>query len=120
MHVFWIILLSRLSKADSAIFTQEVPFYQPEVALAIFERAIAGLDIATGSVNVTSGYRTVGTPTSDYREGNATVQFDVVNTNATYNTTTSKPNPPSKRGGLEKRQGGQLQQYGKVWKPVKL
>ena len=88
--------------------------------MAIFERAIAGLDIATGLVNVTSGYRTVGTPTSDYREGIATVQFDVINTNATYNTTTSEPNSPSKRGDFRKRQGEQLQQYGKVWKPVKL
>lgn len=84
--------------------------------MAIFERAIAGLDIATGSVNVTSDYRTVGTPTSDYREGNATIQFEVVSTNATYNITTSEPNPPSRRGDLRKRQSVQLQQYGKVWK----
>ena len=116
MHVPWLILLCRPSNADPAIFFQEVPFYQPEVALAIFERAIAGLDIATGLVNVTSSYRTIGTPTSDYREGNATIQIDVVNTNATYNITTSEPNPPSRRGDLRKRQGEQLQQYGKVWK----
>ncbi|KAF6219848.1 hypothetical protein HO133_003673 [Letharia lupina] len=100
------------------IFIQEVPFYQPEIALAIFERAIAGLDIATGLVNVTSGYRTFGPPTSDYREGNATVQFEVVNTNTTYNTTTNEPNPPL-MGRFAKRQGEQLH-YGKVLKPVKL
>ncbi|CAD6594526.1 MAG: hypothetical protein ASARMPREDX12_009293 [Alectoria sarmentosa] len=96
----------------------EVPFYQPEIALAIFERAIAGLDIATGLVNVTSGYRTVGPPTSDYREGNDTVQFEVVNTNTTYNTTTNEPNPPSEKGCLAKRQGEQSH-YGKVLKPAK-
>lgn len=112
-------LPSRSGNADSDIFLQEVPFYQPVIALAIFERAIAGLDIATGLVNVTSGYRTVGPPTSDYREGNATVQFDVVNTNTTYNTTTNEPNPPSRKDFFAKRQGEQLH-YGKVLKPVKL
>lgn len=97
----------------------EVPFYQPEIALAIFERAIAGLDIATGLVNATSSYRTVGTPASDYREGNATVQFEVINTNTTYNTSTNEPNPPSKKSGFTKRQGKQSH-YGKVSKPLKL
>lgn len=89
------------------------------IALAIFGRAIAGLDIATGSINVTSGYRTSGPPTSDYREGNATVQFEVVGTNSTYNTTTNEPNPPSKKGRFAKRQGEQLR-YGKPFRPVKL
>lgn len=114
----WPKLPLRAGNADSKIFIQEVPFYQPEIALAIFERAIAGLDIATGLVNVTSGYRTVGPPTSDYREGNDTVQFEVVNTNTTYNTTTNEPNPPSEKGRLVKRQGEQSH-YGKVLKPVK-
>lgn len=75
----------------------EVPFYQPLASLAIFERAIAGLDIATGMVPATEGYLTVGPATSTYREGNGTVQFDVLPSNATYNTTTNAPNPPSKR-----------------------
>ena len=118
-RVSWLRLPSRLGNADSEICIQEVPFYQPEIALAIFERAIAGLDIATGLINVTSGYRTVGTPTSDYREGNATVQFEVVNTNTTYNTTTNEPNPSSKKGRFATRLGEQLQ-FGKVLKPVKL
>lgn len=117
-HGSWLRFPSRSGYANSKIFIQEVPFYQPEIALAIFERAIAGLDIATGLVNVTSGYRTFGPPTSDYREGNATVQFEVVNTNTTYNTTTNEPNPPS-MGRFAKRQGEQLH-YGKVLKPVKL
>ena len=117
-HVSWLRVLSRSGNADFKICFQEVPFYQPEVALAIFERAIAGLDIATGLVNVISGYRTVGSPTSDYREGNATVQFEVINTNTTYNTTTNEPNPSSRKGRFAKGQGEQLQ-FGKVLKPVK-
>ena len=87
--------------------------------MTIFERAIAGLDIATGLINVTSGYRTVGPPTSDYREGNATIQFEVVNSNTTYNTTTNEPNPPFKKGRYRNEQGEQSR-YGKVLKPVKL
>ncbi|KAI9817502.1 MAG: hypothetical protein M1827_001112 [Pycnora praestabilis] len=91
----------------------EVPFYQPVVALAIFERAIGGLDIATGTVNTTSGYLTVGTPTSTYHEGNSTIQFEVVNATATYNTTTNEPNPPT----MMKR--ATPNHYGKLFKPLK-
>ena len=70
----------------------EVPFYQPLVALEMFERAICGLDIADGKESW-QGYKSVGTAESTYREGNATVQFDVVDTDATYNTTTNAPDP---------------------------
>lgn len=70
----------------------EVPFYQPLASLAIFERAISGVDIATGTVAVSDNYQTIGTATSDFHEGNATVQFHVVSRNATYNTTTNEPN----------------------------
>ena len=70
-----------------------MPFYQPLIALEIFERAISGLDIATGSQKVTEDYMTVGPSESTYREGNSTIQFSVVNTNATYNVTTNGPNP---------------------------
>lgn len=70
-----------------------VPFYQPLAALTLFERAINGLDIATGTQRVTSDYLTVGTPKSTYREGNATIQFEVLPSNATYNTTLNGPNP---------------------------
>lgn len=79
----------------------EVPFYQPVIALEMLERVIAGLDIATGTVPVTSNYITVGTPETTYREGNATMQLSVVPVNATYNTTTGEPNPPYKRATLE-------------------
>jgi hypothetical protein len=71
----------------------EVPFYQPAAALAIFERAIKGLDIATGTRKVRAGYKTRGPKTSTYREGNSTIQFDVVPTDTLYNTTTNQPDP---------------------------
>ncbi|KAK3660881.1 hypothetical protein LTR56_000639 [Elasticomyces elasticus] len=71
----------------------EVPFYQPLTALEMFERAICGLDIADGKHNVRHGYKTVGTPRSTFREGNATVQFGQVPADAIYNTTTNQPNP---------------------------
>jgi hypothetical protein len=71
----------------------EVPFYQPLAALEIFERALKQVDIATGKEKISSGYKTVGTPTSTYREGNATVQFEVTPANATYNTVLNAPDP---------------------------
>ena len=72
----------------------EVPFYQPLASLEIFGRAIQGLDIATGLTKVPakSKFVTVGTPRSLYREGNSTVQFEVLPTNSTYNTTLNGPN----------------------------
>ncbi|KAK7515093.1 carboxypeptidase S1 [Phyllosticta citriasiana] len=76
----------------------EVPFYQPLASLALLERALAGKDIATGATHVTPDYLTKGSPTSDYREGNATVQMQVLPSNATYNTTTNAPNPTTRRG----------------------
>ncbi|KAK7524696.1 Alpha/Beta hydrolase protein [Phyllosticta citriasiana] len=75
----------------------EVPFYQPLASLALLERALAGKDIATGATHVTPDYLTKGSPTSDYREGNATVQMQVLPSNATYNTTTNAPNPTTRR-----------------------
>lgn len=75
----------------------EVPFYQPVVALEMFERAIKGLDIATGKEVVKAGYMTNGTAKSTYREGNSTMQFKVVDPDATYNTATNEPNPPNRR-----------------------
>ncbi|KAF2085724.1 alpha/beta-hydrolase [Saccharata proteae CBS 121410] len=77
----------------------EVPFYQPLAALEIFERLLNGVDIATGGEAVTDAYRTVGTEFSTYREGNGTVQFEVLGEDATYNTTLNAPNPTSKSGG---------------------
>jgi hypothetical protein len=73
----------------------EVPFYQPLVALEMFERVINGQDVATGKKRIEKGkgYKTVGSMKSEYREGNGTVQFEIVAEGATYNTTTHEPNP---------------------------
>ena len=60
----------------------EVPYYQPLTALAIFERAINGYDIATGQSQVDREYITVGPAHSTYREGNATVKFALVENGA--------------------------------------
>jgi Serine carboxypeptidase len=71
----------------------EVPFYQPLAALELFERALNRKDIATGKQAISASFKTAGSTTSTYREGNGTVQYEVVPTDATYNTTTNKPNP---------------------------
>ena len=86
----------------------EVPFYQPLVSLEIFERAIANKDIATGTKRAGDGYKTVGTPKSTYREGISTVQFQVLNSTATYNTTTNGPNPPKHGSRDAPRHRGKL------------
>lgn len=70
----------------------EVPFYQPLVALELFTRSINGLDIETGKVKVDEAYRTKGTKKSEYRQGNATMVWNILPWNATYNTTTGRPN----------------------------
>jgi carboxypeptidase C (cathepsin A) len=76
----------------------EVPFYQPLAVLEMFERAIKGLDIATGTVKMgpKSCYHTKGTPKSTFREGNATVQFEVLPANSTYDTSKNGPGAPWK------------------------
>ena len=70
----------------------EVPFYQPLLSLEIFTRAINGLDIATGKVRPDNKFFTKGTLKSEYREGNRTMQFEVLPKNSTYNYTTGAPN----------------------------
>ncbi|KAF1941302.1 carboxypeptidase S1 [Clathrospora elynae] len=71
----------------------EVPFYQPLAALEMFERVLKQVDIATGVEKCDGGYLTVGTPTSTFREGNSTIQFEVTPANATYNTVLNGPDP---------------------------
>lgn len=71
----------------------EVPFYQPLVALEMFKRVLHGKDVASGKEQAKGGYKTVGTAKSTYREGNSTLVFGDVPTDATYNTTTNEPNP---------------------------
>lgn len=82
----------------------EVPYYQPIVSLEFFERAIKGKDIASGEETVKSNYKTNGTAKSTYREGNSTIQFDVIETGTTtYNTTTNEPNPVTNGTSVAKR-----------------
>ena len=85
----------------------EVPFYQPGVALEMFERVIKGMDIETGNMTVTPKYRSKGSELSTYREGNGTVQYFVVGADepVVYDTQTGLPvyengtsvDPPGKR-----------------------
>ena len=56
----------------------EVPFYKPLVSLEMFERVLKGLDIETGKVNVTEGYATEGEMKSNFKEGNSTVQTEIL------------------------------------------
>jgi hypothetical protein len=94
----------------------EVPFYQPVAALEMFERALKQVDIATGKDKVGADYITVGTPTSDFREGNATVQMEVLPANSTYNTALNGPDPeptwaveaPARKRSLGRRDVGRL------------
>jgi hypothetical protein len=81
----------------------EVPFYQPLISLEMFERAIKGLDIATGTEKVDADYLTVGTPKSTYREGNGTIQWDIVPKNETYDVFTGKPINGTVGVGIGKR-----------------
>lgn len=83
------------------------------MSLEMFDRAINGKDIATGRRTVKGGYKTSGPAKSTYREGNSTVQFEVVNATATYNTTLNAPNPPSGQKSLKAASKRRL------FKPVK-
>jgi len=91
------IVHGQTKQAGSFSFTRiyesghEVPFYQPLAALEIFERVVTGKDIATGKITPSASYFTNGTAKSTYREGNGTIQFEVLPTNSTYNTTTGAP-----------------------------
>jgi hypothetical protein len=71
----------------------EVPFYQPLASLEMFERALKQVDIATGKEKIKDSYKTVGTPTSTFKEGNSTMQLNVTPANATYNTMLNAPDP---------------------------
>lgn len=102
----------------------EVPYYQPVVALEMFERAICGKDIATGLQMVGAGYETEGTVKSEYREGNGTMQFEDIEVGATtYNTSTNEPNPfdDDDAGGMAKRgvESGRKRRA-RLFKPLKI
>lgn len=74
----------------------EVPFYQPLAGLALLSRALDGTDIATGRVTADDSYITRGPAKSEYREGNATVQWDVLPPSATYDTARNRPVVPDR------------------------
>ncbi|KAI1781398.1 alpha/beta-hydrolase [Hypoxylon cercidicola] len=69
----------------------EVPFYQPLAALEFFDRVIKGHDVQTGKHPVNRNYMTHGTKKSTYRQGNSTMQYEVLPANATYDTITNTP-----------------------------
>ncbi|KAI5863341.1 alpha/beta-hydrolase [Durotheca rogersii] len=81
----------------------EVPFYQPLVSLEYFERVIKGLDVETGKRVVDETYATKGSKKSLYRQGNSTMQWDVVPANSTYDVINNKPGPPWGQSVLLKR-----------------
>ena len=85
--------------------------------MAIFERAINGKDIATGGETPAKDYLTNGAKDSTYREGSATIQFDVLPSNATYNYTTNAPNAVDSKMHLVKRRRGEVLSSGKKFKP---
>jgi carboxypeptidase C (cathepsin A) len=103
----------QVKQSDNVAFVRiyesghEVPFYQPLVALEMFERVINGQDVATGKQRVEKGcgYKTVGPMKSTFREGNATVQFENVPEDAIYNTTTHEPNPLPGNGTANAKRG---------------
>ncbi|KAH6654879.1 Alpha/Beta hydrolase protein [Truncatella angustata] len=74
-----------------------VPFYQPLAALALFERATRGVDIASGALSADPSYVTKGSRKSAYREGTATMQWEPVAPNTTYDVATNKPGRPWSR-----------------------
>lgn len=49
----------------------EVPYYQPKGSLALFNRTLAHLDIATGLEKVTVDYETTGTANATHTESYA-------------------------------------------------
>jgi hypothetical protein len=97
----------------------EVPFYQPLAALTMFERALKQVDTATGLVKADKDYCSEGTPTSSYREGNATVQLEVTPANATYNTALNAPDaePTWAVGDAVARRSLKKRSVGKMGRP---
>ncbi|KAH8888075.1 alpha/beta-hydrolase [Thozetella sp. PMI_491] len=72
-------------------------FHAPEAALRVFERAMTGMDIATGTMPMALGKNitTKGSQTSTFREGSGTVQTKAVPAGAIYNPDTHLPEIPA-------------------------
>ncbi|PWN31842.1 alpha/beta-hydrolase [Meira miltonrushii] len=75
----------------------QTAFYSKISALAVFNRSIHGLDIATGDQIATKDYRTQGPKESPYREGNSTVQYYILPANSTYDYNTNAPTEQSQQ-----------------------
>jgi hypothetical protein len=99
----------------------EVPFYQPLASLELFERVLNRKDIATGMENVrkSGNYKTKGTPTSNYREGNSTIVFEIMPSNATYNTAINGPDPTSTATAKAKRKAEDAMKRTKIGRLVR-
>lgn len=65
-----------------------VPFYQPEAALAMFNRTIRGVDIATGEQKIHDDYSTLGNLKSTYSQKNG--DCDAGNQNSTTLNSSAK------------------------------
>jgi hypothetical protein len=72
----------------------EAPFYQPVLLLEMLQRVIGGKDVATGQFVPDAYYRTQGPKESTFREGNSTVQWEIVYQNTTYNLSAHAPGVP--------------------------
>lgn len=72
----------------------QVPFYKPKAALAVFERMLKQVDIATGKES-NSGYASVGPEKSTYQNDPYTIQEEVVDARCTFNPLTNVPECPS-------------------------
>jgi hypothetical protein len=69
----------------------EATFYQPLMAYTLFERALMGMDVATGTVLVNDGFLTTGPATDTLRQGNSSILESVTPGEATFNIATGRP-----------------------------
>ncbi|KAF2145885.1 uncharacterized protein K452DRAFT_219517 [Aplosporella prunicola CBS 121167] len=97
----------------------EVPFYQPLASLELFERALADRDLVTGKEVVGEAYLTKGPKTSDFREGNRTVQFKVLPEGARYNTSLDAPDPATTTMEGVQVGGGRNERARRAFKPAR-
>jgi len=93
----------------------EGAFYQPLTTYTIFERALKGMDVATGSTVVADGFVSSEPQTSTLREGNSTILKTVTPPSATFNTTTGKPQLDAVLGAMKSRKRSGLTRRG-LWR----
>jgi hypothetical protein len=90
----------------------EAAFCQPLVTYMLFERALKGMDAATGGVLVKDGYVTTGLAMSTLREGNGMILTSVTPEEATFNTTTGRPQINAVLKAMESRKKSGLTRRG--------